>query len=160
MGQQGTTQDGVVVAGVRPEGAYDLVTDVTRTGEWSPENVGGRWVGGAAGPAEGSRFVGRNRRGRARWSTVCTVVAAERGARFAFEVSAAVFPVARWEWTFAEVDGGTRVTLAWTDRRAGVRGAALRTLAPLVTGSRVDRDSTEANIRTSLANLARVLAPR
>jgi hypothetical protein len=31
---------------------YDLVSDLPRMGEWSPENTGGRWVNGAAGPVE------------------------------------------------------------------------------------------------------------
>ena len=50
-----------------PEHVYDLVTDVTRMGEWSPETHRCRWVEGD-GPAVGARFKGDNRRGRARWA--------------------------------------------------------------------------------------------
>jgi hypothetical protein len=50
------------------EVVYDLVTDVTRMGEWSPECVACEWVDGATGPAVGARFRGRNRHGLARWS--------------------------------------------------------------------------------------------
>jgi Polyketide cyclase / dehydrase and lipid transport len=39
---------------------WDLVTDVARIGEWSPECVGGAWLEGATGQA-GSRFKGYNR---------------------------------------------------------------------------------------------------
>jgi hypothetical protein len=62
---------------------YDLVADLTRMGEWSPENLGGAWVQGAAGPAVGARFRGRNRR-RAPWSTPVVVTEADRGRAFAF----------------------------------------------------------------------------
>lgn len=30
-----------------PERVYDLVSDITRTGEWSPENLGGTWLDGS-----------------------------------------------------------------------------------------------------------------
>jgi len=39
-----------------PERLYDLITDVTQMGRWSPECTGGKWLGGAAGPAAGARF--------------------------------------------------------------------------------------------------------
>ena len=32
-----------------PGALYDLVSDLCRMGEWSPEATGGRWVGGATG---------------------------------------------------------------------------------------------------------------
>ena len=46
-----------------PERVWDLVTAITRMGEWSPESTGGRWTRGATGPATGARFVGSNRNG-------------------------------------------------------------------------------------------------
>ena len=42
---------------------YDLVSDLPRMGEWSPENTGGKWVNGAAGPVVGARFKGSNKSG-------------------------------------------------------------------------------------------------
>src|SRR5687767_630723 len=98
---------------------YAMVSDVTRMGEWSPENLGGRWLGAATGPAVGARFRGSNRRGLRRWSTTCTVVAADPGRRFAFEVAFAGIPVARWSYEFAPGNGDTVVTETWTDRRPG-----------------------------------------
>jgi len=35
-----------------PQRLYELVSDLQRMGEWSPENCGGRWVRGASGPVE------------------------------------------------------------------------------------------------------------
>ena len=100
-----------------PERVYELVSDLPRMGEWSPENVGGAWVGGATGPAVGARFKGKNRKGGKRWSTISTVVTAEPATDFAFDVSVKGFAVARWGYRMEAVDGGTRVTEYWDDHR-------------------------------------------
>ncbi len=46
-----------------PDAVFELVTDLTRMGEWSPENEGGDWTGDATGPALGATFSGKNRNG-------------------------------------------------------------------------------------------------
>ena len=97
---------------------YDLVSDVTRMGEWSPETTSCRWVGGATGPRVGARFRGSNRNGWRRWSTSCTVVAAEPGSRFSFDVDLWWMPISRWTYEFLPEGRGTRVRESWTDRRA------------------------------------------
>ena len=86
---------------------YDLVTDVSGMGRFSPECTGGRWLKGADGPAVGARFKGTNRRGRVRWSTVNKVVAAERGREFAFETEGSG---ARWRYRFERSGDATVVT--------------------------------------------------
>jgi hypothetical protein len=131
---------------------YTLVSDVTRTGEWSPENVGGRWLGTATGPAVGARFRGSNRRGFRRWSTTCTVVAADPGRRFAFEVAFAGIPVARWSYEFTPDGGDTLVTETWTDRRPSLFATAAR---PIM-GIPDMRAHNEKNMHTTLANLREV----
>ena len=40
-----------------PEAVYDLVSDLPRMGEWSPENIGGEWQGGGSGKV-GDRWGG------------------------------------------------------------------------------------------------------
>ena len=100
---------------------YDLVSDLPRMGEWSPENTGGSWTGGATGPAVGAKFRGTNRSGWRRWSTLVHVTAADPGRRFGFDVSAGGIPIAAWEYTFADTaDGGCDVTERWIDRRPGL----------------------------------------
>jgi hypothetical protein len=59
---KGTTGDARVHIDAKPAELYDLVTDVTRMGEWSPECVRCVWLDGATGPAVGARFRGSNRR--------------------------------------------------------------------------------------------------
>ena len=100
------------------ERVWDLVSDVTRMGEWSPETRSCRWVGTPAGPEVGARFTGRNAyRGR-RWQTTCTVTAAEGGREFAFDVvGAGLFDVATWRYELRPVNGGCEVEETFTDRR-------------------------------------------
>ena len=49
-----------------PAKVWEMLSDLPRMGEWSPENTGGKWVRGATGPAVGARFVGSNRNGKKR----------------------------------------------------------------------------------------------
>jgi hypothetical protein len=100
-----------------PKVVYDLVSDLPRMGEWSPENTGGRWVGGATGPAVGAKFKGTNRKGFRRWSTTCTITDAAPGEVFAFDVDYGPTAISHWEYVLTTTPSGTRVTESWTDRR-------------------------------------------
>ena len=103
-----TFSDSVVVA-ASPEELYDLVSDVTRTGEWSPVCVVCWWDEGATGRA-GDWFTGRNVTPERTWETRSQVVVADRGREFAWEVGRAFV---RWGYTLEPVDGGTRLTESW-----------------------------------------------
>lgn len=129
---------------------YDLVSDLPRMGEWSPECERVTWQGGATGPAVGARFIGWNRSGAVRWCTWGEVVVAERGRRFAFEVTVGPVRVSRWEYVLeADGRGACTVTEEWTSRRPRVVGWA----TDLVLG---DREATNAaGIAATLDALAR-----
>jgi hypothetical protein len=78
-----------------PDTVYDVLSDVTRIGERSPEFHRSGWA--------------------ARWSRRCGVVAAERGRSFAFRTLPERLDVSRrdsttWRYDLEPVDGGTRVT--------------------------------------------------
>jgi uncharacterized protein YndB with AHSA1/START domain len=91
-----------------PETIYDLVSDITRMGEWSPECTGGEWLDA---PGEvGSRFRGRNRRGPARWSTTARVLVADRPREFSFATMHRGTPATRWTYSFEGDGSTTRVT--------------------------------------------------
>jgi uncharacterized protein YndB with AHSA1/START domain len=127
-----------------PERVWEMVADVTRMGEWSPETTGCRWVGGATGPEVGARFRGSNRKGWRRWSTTCTVVESVPGAVFAFDVKAGPVPVARWEYRFEPAGpDATVVTESWHDQR----GPAMAFVGGLLAGVK-DR---EAHNRVGMA---------
>lgn len=107
-----------------PERVWELVTDIARMGEWSPESTGGRWTRGATGPAVGARFVGSNRHGRIRWNTHCRVVECTAPSRFAFTVAESRMT---WGWRLEPDGDGTRLT-QWRDR-TGQPNIAVRALA-------------------------------
>ncbi|MEP7112640.1 MAG: SRPBCC family protein [Ilumatobacteraceae bacterium] len=129
---------------------YQLVTDLPRMGEWSPENTGGRWVKGATGPAVGAHFKGTNRNGWRRWSTDVVVTVAEPGQRFSFDVTAGPFNVATWDFRFDPSDDATRVVQTWTDNRAAVA----KKLAPLIAGVPDRTERNRQNMEETLAKLA------
>jgi uncharacterized protein YndB with AHSA1/START domain len=89
------------------ERVWELVTDVTQMGRWSPECTGGRWTGDASGPVIGAHFTGANRHGWVRWSTHCRVVSAEEPVHFSFEVRESAM---RWGYRLEQADGGTLLT--------------------------------------------------
>jgi uncharacterized protein YndB with AHSA1/START domain len=95
-----------------PEQVWDLVSDVTKIGRYSPETFEAEWIDGATGPAVGARFKGhvkRNGKGPIYWTT-CTVVACEPGREFAFGVGNGGEPLNVWRYVLEPVDGGTDVT--------------------------------------------------
>ena len=97
-----------------PEQVWQLVTDVTRMGDWSPECRRCEWERGHSGPVAGARFRGHNRRGWLRWSMPCAVTEADKDKTFAFETVPA-FPFkkgvqTRWRFEFQQSDGGTTLT--------------------------------------------------
>jgi hypothetical protein len=98
-----------VVVAASPEALYDLVSDVTRVGEWSPECRASWWDEGA-GPEVGDWFTGRNEAGDNTWETKSQIVAADRGKEFAWQVGGSYV---RWGYTFSPVDGGTELTESW-----------------------------------------------
>jgi hypothetical protein len=95
---------------------YDLVSDVTRMGEWSPVCKTCWWDDGD-GPRVGAWFTGRNEVPGRTWETRSEVVAAEPGREFAWIVGGAWV---RWGYTFTPADGGTQLTESWEFLPAGI----------------------------------------
>ena len=128
---------------------WALVSDLPAMGAYSPENTGGRWLDGATGPAVGAGFRGANQRGRHRWSTRVTVVACVPGEAFAFDVTSAGRPVARWSYALTATEQGCTVTETWLDQR----GRVLAAIGRRVTGERDRASFTAASIEQTLAAL-------
>jgi uncharacterized protein YndB with AHSA1/START domain len=124
-----------------PERVWELVSDVTRIGEFSPETFEAEWLDGATGPEVGARFRGhvkRNGKGPIYW-TACTVTACEPGREFAFGVGSPGKPMNTWRYELRPAGIGTEVTesfqlsdmpalrlywalLGWTRGRTNVNG--------------------------------------
>ncbi|MFG3197357.1 SRPBCC family protein [Streptomyces sp. NPDC048208] len=153
-----------IVIDVSPDAAYQAVSRPGDMGRWSPENLG-TTPGSADGPAGvGTSFVGRNKRGRFRWVTRCTVTAAEPGRHFAFRVHAIGVgsprlrgPIATWEYRFEPEGEGTRVTETWTDDRRAWPDFVAGVFDRVVTSGRTFADFQARNIRATLRNLKREL---
>ena len=91
---------------------WDLVSDVTRIGEFSPETFEARWTRGSTGPAVGATFKGhvkRNGVGPTYW-TGCTVTKCEPERVFEFSVGTDQMTVNNWGYRLLPRDGGTDVT--------------------------------------------------
>lgn len=125
-----------------PEAVYELVSDLPRMGEWSPETQRCEWIGGATAASVGARFKGYNRRGWRRWSTKGQVVVADPGRELTWDVSSVFnLPVARWRYVMHPMEsGGTEVVESTEDRR----GRLMHLLGRLATGV-ADRESHNAD---------------
>jgi uncharacterized protein YndB with AHSA1/START domain len=88
---------------------YDLISDLTRMGEWSPENLGSVWVEGP--PASvGSRFMGRNRKGVVEWEGGGVVITASRPTEIAWAMGDDPdCPRGTWRYLLTDAGGVTRV---------------------------------------------------
>jgi hypothetical protein len=62
-----------------PEQVYRLITDITRTGEWSPECYRWKWLSGSGAAVPGARFRGYSKLGPFWWHTTAVITAAEEG---------------------------------------------------------------------------------
>ncbi|MHB8191263.1 MAG: SRPBCC family protein [Ferrimicrobium sp.] len=92
-----------------PNTLYDMVSDITRMGEWSPV-CKACWWDKDDDARVGAWFTGRNELPERTWETRSKVVVAQPGEEFAFMVGGSLI---RWGYTFKLVDGGTEVTESW-----------------------------------------------
>ena len=96
---------------------YDLLSDITRTGEWSPVCTSCWWDDEAQAGRVGAWFTGRNELPHRIWETRSEVVAAERGREFAWVVGGRF---ARWGFSFAAAENGTVLTESWEFLPGGI----------------------------------------
>lgn len=86
-----------------PREVYEVVADVTRYPEWSPECVEASWV-------DESTFRGRNQRRFAKWTTSARVVVREPGSEFAFVVESMGGDFTRWTYRIEPSGAGSLLT--------------------------------------------------
>ncbi len=94
------------------DAVWDLVSDVTKIGRYSPETFEAEWLDGATGPAVGARFRGhvkRNGKGPIYWIG-CTVLVSEPGREFAFGTGSPGKPLNVWRYRLEPGGEGTDVT--------------------------------------------------
>ena len=125
---------------------FALVTELSRMGEWSPENTGGEWVKGSIGPARGARFTGHNRNGKKSWTTTCHVSDYDAPTRFAFDVTAGPFRISRWEYRIEPTPSGCTVSETWTDRRNPLVAKLGRVFSGVADRAAFNRTSIESTL--------------
>lgn len=94
-----------------PKQVWDLVSDVTRIGEFSPETFEAEWTRGATGPEKGATFRGhvkRNGVGPTYW-TPCKVTECVPEQQFEFAVMLGG-PANHWGYLLTPENEGTSVT--------------------------------------------------
>lgn len=104
-----------------PERVYELVADITRMGEWSPECYRCSWSKGSTGPAAGARFKAKNkgRRGPS-WFNTPVVTVADAGRTFAFNRSGMGIGSYTWRYDLEPTATGTKLTESFeADRPLG-----------------------------------------
>lgn len=157
-----TVSDSVLID-ADPVTVYDRVSDPTQMGVWSPENLGATVHEPTGEAYVGMVFDGRNKRGPSRWTTRCTVTAADRGQRFAFRVRGIGIRtplvrtrIATWDYHLAPEAGGTRVTETWHDDRQSWPDTVAAVFDRLATGNSF-AEFQRKNIHITLRNLKRVI---
>jgi hypothetical protein len=144
------------VIAATPETLYDIVSDLPRMGDLSPENTGGVWLDNVSGPTVGARFRGTNSNGKKHWATEAVIEEAERGTVFCFKVGVGPIKISRWRYTFEPVDGGTKVTETWEDRRNWIA----KKVGSAASGVSDRPDHNKRGMEVTLGNLARAARGR
>lgn len=101
------------------ERIYDLVADMPRMGEWSPECQRVDWTDDSDGPVQNATFVGHNRGGPLglmKWSRRGRVLTADRGREFAFVTEEGGRESTLWRYRFEPAGDRTRVTESYEVR--------------------------------------------
>ena len=97
-----------------PQEVWELISDITKMGEYSPEVVEAEWLDGATGPALGARYRGhvkRNEKMPFLYWTTCEITACIPGQVFEFAVVFGDRKVNTWRYVFEPApEGGTIVT--------------------------------------------------
>jgi hypothetical protein len=147
-----------VIVAASPERIYELVADMPRMGEWSPECQQVEWTDGASAPVAEARFIGHNRggpRGVFKWSRRGRVLVADEGREFSFVTEEGGKESTVWRYQLEATGQGTRVTEsydvktipAWarivdvpTNRARELRDGMQHTLAELKTAAEAPLD--------------------
>jgi uncharacterized protein YndB with AHSA1/START domain len=99
-----------LVMAAPPEAVYEVVADITRMPELSPEVVECTWLGGATGPVVGARFKARNKfsRGPAIGNKP-VITAVEPGRKISWSRTEPFGGTVEWTYDFLPHPEGTEV---------------------------------------------------
>ncbi len=137
--------------------AWDLVANIERIGEFSPECIDARWLDNSSELEVGARFEGTNRmvmiyRGDEldyTWIRPCTVMAATRPTRFAYTVGDRfdATPASSWDFEIDATASGCRITQHFQHHPQGLSGTR--------SAADADPDRAEEIVRDRIERLTR-----
>lgn len=132
---------------------YDVVSDVTRTPELSPEVAACEWLDGVTEARVGARFRARNSAGRGPdWHNEPVITVADRGRELAFSRTERGAGTIVWRYVFTPEGTGTRVTESYeVTRSISLFGWFI---IGVVYGNKDRRGDLRAGMRTTLDRLA------
>lgn len=155
MMQQLDRDEAVRVLRASPAAVYDVVSDVTRTPEYSPEVVQCTWDNGATGPVVGARFTAKNNVGRGpAWTNHPVVTVAEPGRAFAVSRTEKGAGTIVWRYDLESHPEGTLVRQSY-DVTSPVRRFGWFIIGTLY-GLKDRRAGLRANMEASLARVAAI----
>jgi uncharacterized protein YndB with AHSA1/START domain len=140
-----------------PAAVWEVVSDITRTPEWSPVCHRCEWLDGSGPAVVGGRFRGHNKLNGARWSRDCVITAAEPDQVFAFSTLFKGQESTRWRYLLQPDGDGTLVTEAYQIVTMPRWVRTLRRLPGAL--AKTERD-TQENISTSLDRLKAIVERR
>ena len=133
-----------------------LVFDPARMAELGEEIESISWLEEANAPALGAKFLGRNRNGRRRWETECTVTECTPD-RLGYDVHARVgrtrVPISHWRYDVEQVDAATSRVTETNWIKAPVWFAPI---GSLITGAAWRPAANRAHITTTLERVRAV----
>jgi uncharacterized protein YndB with AHSA1/START domain len=136
-----------------PAEVWDVVSDVRRTGEWSPECVRVVPLGRLR---RGTLMLGLNRRGRVRWATLSRVTAFAPGREIGWVV---LTNRSEWRYELRPTATGTSITQTRRTPRGEGRFALLFTRVLLGGQARHDGE-LERGMRDGLQRIATLVERR
>lgn len=133
-----------------PEAVYDLVSDLARMGEWSPESTGGEWKEGGTGQI-GDWFIGHNRAGEREWTRESQVAVADRGREFTFVVGGVEENCTWWCYEMEPSGAGTRLTEKWwfVNKTPGLAAATEEQLQARIGATQGSLEATVAAVKAT-----------
>ncbi len=153
-----TTGQATIEVDAPIETVFELIADIERMGEWSPECYRTEWHDPHRTVARGATFQGYNRSGFTWWDVPCEILAVEPPMRLEFAAPAGHAAATVWTYDLQAGDGTTIVTERFDapmlvmpetpagqipDRRTALVAAAHTTLGRIkraAESAQVDRD--------------------
>jgi uncharacterized protein YndB with AHSA1/START domain len=133
-----------------PERVWAVISDVTRTPEWSPVCHTVDWLPPSSGVEIGARFKGHNKLRMFKWSRECVIDEADAPQAFAFHTEVDGEESTRWRYTVTPTPGGGSVL---TETYRAVAAPRWVWLLRKIGGAKQSDKDTRWNISTSLERI-------